>query len=165
MTDPHGPPVAVVFMSHGLWVACCPRPGCLNAEQFGRTTSGEPGGLAGGFRCRSEAGGCGLTCDARWPAQVEEIEWLLMQRPVPANRNWLPGEDLSDLLTENIAHGIAPLSPAGLDEHPGGLLLTVGGDGYSGDGIAGGALTAGTWRHELGATPGDGARTREWWQR
>ena len=156
-------PVAVVFMSWGRWVARCPRPACHNAEHFGPSTDGTPGGLAGGFRCRSEAGGCGLVCEARWPAQVEEIEWLLMQRPVPSTRNWQPGEDLSALLAENIQHGIVPLSPAGLDEHPGGRLLLVSGDGYAGDGISGGELTAGTWRHELGATPGDGARTREWW--
>ncbi len=146
-------PVAVVFMSAGTWVARCPRPLCLNAEQFGITGSGQPGGLTGSFRCRDEAGGCGLTCEAQWPANVEDIEWLLMQRPVPATRNWLPGEDLSDLFTENVQHGIVPISPAGLEAHPGGVLLQVS------DRIDGGALSSGTWRREIGATPGTSRRS------
>jgi hypothetical protein len=144
---------AVVRLNHGRWIAGCPRPDCLNAEQFGITPTGDPGGLTGSFRCRTEAGGCGLVCDATWPPNVEEIEWLVMQRPVPATRNWEPGEDLSDLLSENVQHGIVPLSQAGLQEHPGGRLLQV-----SGDRIEGGALTAASWRQEIGAAPGTSGR-------
>lgn len=145
--------VAVVRFNQGRWVAACPRPDCMNAEQFGITPSGEMGGLANGFRCRVEAGGCGLLCDAEWPPNVEDIEWLLMQRPVPATRNWEPGEDLNDLLIQNVQHGIVPLSPAGLEGHPGGRLLQI-----TGDTIEGGALTAGSWRGEIGAGPRPGGR-------
>lgn len=39
------------------------------------------------------------------------IERLLMMRPIPYTRNWLPGETLTDLLAENIEHGIGPSEP------------------------------------------------------
>jgi hypothetical protein len=100
---------AVVFMSWGRWVAQCPRPGCPNAEQFGRCDDGTPGGLTGtSFRCRTEYGGCGLVCAVEWPANVEDLEAVLRARPVPATRNWAPGEDPSQLLRENIEHGLIP---------------------------------------------------------
>lgn len=152
MSD-QGRPVAVVQLNHGIWLAMCPRPGCFNAERFGLDEKGNQGGLAGSFRCRIEEGGCGLVCDAQWPPNVEDIEWLVMQRPVPGTRNWLPGEELQDLLAENVQHGIVPLSPAALNEHPGGRLLQI-----TGDRIEGGALSAGSWRGEIGAVPGTGAK-------
>jgi hypothetical protein len=115
----------------------CPRPGCLNAEIFGRTevgvlTLGWPdGGTIGGltgdtFYCRIEFGGCGLTCPADWPPNVADIEALVMPRPVPATRNWLPGETMLDLLAENIEHGIVPT--AALEGGPTRKLLEIIGD-------------------------------------
>lgn len=104
---------AVVYMNHGRWVARCPRPYCTNAEQFGQCQDGTVGGLAEGrFRCRLEQGGCGLTCHAQWPDAelIPQVEQLLLARPVPATRNWEPGETLSDLLGENFEHGIVPAS-------------------------------------------------------
>jgi hypothetical protein len=50
--------------------------------------------------------GCGEEADVVWPADPAAIEMLLMMRPVPRTRNWLPGESLEDLLGENLAHGI-----------------------------------------------------------
>lgn len=98
-----------MFLSHGQWVARCPRQGCHNAEKAGRCDDGTTGGLDGGrFYCRESHGGCGFTCAADWPPNVHNIEKLVMSRPVPASRNWLPGEDLHDLLGENIAHGLVP---------------------------------------------------------
>jgi hypothetical protein len=52
------------------------------------------------------------TCDSAW-----EVIWpseetcvgivrLLMMRPDPKNRNWLPGETLIDLMWENGRHGV-----------------------------------------------------------
>jgi hypothetical protein len=98
-------------MNTGMWVAYCPRPGCTNAEKFGLCDDGTTGGLAGdSFRCRPEYGGCGLVCRAQWPDAdlVPKIEALVLVRPVPATRNWEPGETLSDLMGENFEHGIVP---------------------------------------------------------
>lgn len=100
---------ATVIVSHGRWVARCPRPGCMNAEQFGTCDDGTAGGLTGSsFHCRVEYGGCGLTCAADWPHNVDDIERLLRLRPVPATRNWEPGETVEDLLCENVRHGCIP---------------------------------------------------------
>lgn len=97
-------------MNHGRWVARCPRPFCTSAEQFGRCPDGTVGGLHGlYFDCRLEHGGCGLRCAADWPPNVEDIERLILARPVPGTRNWHPGETLRDLLRENLAHGVIPL--------------------------------------------------------
>lgn len=101
--------VAVAFMSWGVWVARCPRPGCLNAEKFGRCDDGTIGGLrADHFECRQAYGGCGLRCGVVWPADIEELEAVLLARPLPQNRNWTPGEDIRDVLLENAEHGIEP---------------------------------------------------------
>jgi hypothetical protein len=105
------PVVAVVYMNWGKWVADCPRPFCLNAEQFGRCDDGTIGGLGGElFHCRDDTrhGGCGLTCPAQWPANVEDLEAVILARPVPGTRNWRPGETLDDLIHENAAHGLVP---------------------------------------------------------
>lgn len=96
-------------MYGGRWVARCPRVPCMNAEQFGRCHDGNMGGLEGEvFRCRDEYGGCGLTCPADWPPNVADVERLVLPRPVPATRNWLPGESLFDLMAENLEHGLIP---------------------------------------------------------
>ena len=41
-----------------------------------------------------------------FPDDVEAIERVLMARPVPDRRNWLPGESVADLMAENEAHGL-----------------------------------------------------------
>ena len=100
---------AIVFMAGGHWVARCPRQGCTNAEKYGRCDDGTIGGLDGQrFYCRESHGGCGFTCGVTWPPNVSDIEKLVMPRPVPGTRNWVPGEDLHDLLKENIEHGLVP---------------------------------------------------------
>jgi len=137
-----------VYANHGRWVADCPRPHCGNAEQYGWDMYRTRGGLTeSSFRCREERGGCGLVCEAVWPAKHADIEWILQQRPAVATRNWLPGETLLDLMNENLEHGIAPMSQAALDDpnHPGGVVLRI-----ENDEIQGGLLTAGTWRTEIG---------------
>lgn len=95
---------AVAYVSHGWWVADCPRPDCANAEHFGQR-GGHVGGLTtAGFRCAE----CHLQCGVEWPPNIDDINFLLAQRPVPATRNWQPGETVHDLLLENVSHGIAP---------------------------------------------------------
>lgn len=110
--------VAVVHMNWGKWVAMCPRPHCSNGECFGRCDDGSFGGLVedGTYRCRPDKGGCGLICRAQWPANVREIERVLLARPVPGTRHWSPGETLAELVAENIEHGLVPEST--LDHHP-----------------------------------------------
>ena len=117
----------MAWLSAGKWIASCPRPFCLNAEGFGPQQDGVAGGLTGTtFHCREAYGGCGLTCPADWPTNVADIEALVMPRPVPATRNWLPGESLGDLLAENIEHGLVPTEA--LTGGPTRKLLEVVGD-------------------------------------
>ena len=131
-------PVAVAFMTHGKWVALCPRPGCMNAESFGRCDDGTVGGLEGDrFTCRTEGwrpdgqrvmyGGCGYTCGVDWPANIRDLERALLSRPVPTTRNWTPGESLQDLVTENMRNGLAPvLAVEGmLEGAPSGTALEI----------------------------------------
>jgi hypothetical protein len=110
---------ATVEMSFGRWVARCPRPGCGNGESFGRCDDGTTGGLTsdGLFHCRNEHtpqggryDGCGLTCEADWPANLADLERLLLARPAPSSRNWQKGEMVADLMYENGIHGIVPTS-------------------------------------------------------
>jgi hypothetical protein len=98
---------AVVYVSWGLWVADCPRPDCRGAEHFGHAPiTGAVGGLTQvGFACAR----CGLVCPSQWPDNAEDIWRLLQQRPIEETRNWMPGEELADLVAENIAHGLVDL--------------------------------------------------------
>lgn len=97
-----------VFMSWGKWVAKCPRPGCHNAEQFGKCDDATVGGLTGrAFYCRESHGGCGFECGADWPPNVDDIEFMTRARPKGA-RNWFPGETVNDLLRENVDHYLMP---------------------------------------------------------
>lgn len=127
-------PVAVAYLNWSRWVADCPRPHCGNAEQFGRTPTGQQGGLTGKtFRCREEEGGCGLRCAASWPPNVADIERMVMPRPVPSTRNWVPGEDLHDLLIESAAHGLLPASREQLESGESGTTLRIVGDRIIGE--------------------------------
>lgn len=110
---------AVAYMAHSVWVAMCPRPGCMNAEMFGRCDDGTVGGLeASRFTCRVDGHrpdgsrvvyrGCGLRCGVEWPPDIADLERVLLARPAPSTRNWRPGESLEDLVAENFAHGLVP---------------------------------------------------------
>lgn len=122
--------VAVVHMAMGRWAARCPRPGCANAECFGRCDDGSFGGLVddGTFRCRPDKGGCGLICRAQWPPNVADLERVLLARPVPTSRNWQPGETVADLVAENIDNGLVPSDLLGGDGTAGRRLLIAGDD-------------------------------------
>ena len=103
--------VAEVFVSWGMWVAECPRDGCLGSEHLGHApVTGHVGGLtAVGFKC----GRCGLVCRSSWPDNAEDIWYLLSQRPAVETRSWRPPETLADLLVENALHGIVAAEIAG----------------------------------------------------
>lgn len=120
MTDLALAGVAYAEASCGQWIARCPRPWCTNALLVER---GQPefacnGGLA-----------CGATAPLSWPADPDAIEAILLLRPVPTTRNWLPGETLQQLLEENAVHDCIPSEWLELAQaQPGGgldLLVTA----------------------------------------
>lgn len=140
--------IATAFMRHGKWMAWCPRfPDCTNAEHFGPDPdTGHVGGLTGSaFRCRI----CKTESPATWPPNVDDLTYVLNLRPVPATRNWEPGETIHDLLTDNFKHGITPDAPTQIDGRPGQAetLFTVTGDTIN----AGLILPAATTRPGIGA--------------
>lgn len=117
---------AQVYVSEGRWVADCPRPDCPNAERAGRDPdTGHVGGLDGAvLRCSH----CRWVGQADWPPNVDDIDYLLGLRPVPATRNWRPPETVHDLLEENLRHGVFPVEPEALAGAPTGPLLAILGD-------------------------------------
>jgi hypothetical protein len=111
--------IAVAFMASGRWVARCPV--CGTAERAGRCDDGRPGGLeAARFTCVPGSldapavglvlprRGCGWRGPVEWPANIADLERVLLARPAAVTRNWVPGESLWDLISENAAHGIVP---------------------------------------------------------
>ena len=112
-------PVAVVFVSWGLWVAACPRDGCRGSEHFGHVPGVTQwvGGLTSfGFVCAR----CQLVCHSQWPDNADDIWYVLTRRPIWETRNWKPGETLEDLIVENALHGI--ITP-GLRSEDGGIEI------------------------------------------
>lgn len=83
----------------GTWLAGCPRPYCANALAVQRGQSQ--------FVCEGPMS-CGAVGELVWPADPDAIEVILLLRPVPTTRNWLPGETLANLLEENAAHDCIP---------------------------------------------------------
>lgn len=105
-----------VRVNWSRWIADCPDPFCGSAMRV------RPGDES--TRCLD----CGATMGPLiWPPDPDGIETILAMRPDAYTRNWLPGETLGDLLTENAVHGIAPVTD-------GPLMLAAG------DRIIGGAL-------------------------
>ncbi len=94
-------PEAFARVDHGRWIADC-STGCGYAVMLGRNTSL--------FLCAN--------CDVgwqrvTWPRSRTNIEIELLKRPhdiraepEPSTRNWVPGETLADLRTENADRGI-----------------------------------------------------------
>lgn len=80
----------------GRWVVDCATPYCTNAWMV---RVGQPH-----WDCFT----CGYRNEINWPPDPAAIEYLLEMRPDPKTRNWEPGETLTDLLMENIAHGVVP---------------------------------------------------------
>jgi hypothetical protein len=98
--------VALVRLYRGMWIADCPR--CWgNAERWDRdhgmwtTTNGQfeyHGGLSSTeLRCSN----CYAVTQAVWPTDRQTIWDICAERPVPGNRNWMPGQTLTDLRMEN----------------------------------------------------------------
>lgn len=70
---------------------------------------------------------CGTTTEVIWPSEsmVAGVERLLMMRPDPSTRNWVPGETLHALMFENGAHGIFDNLSEQLGAAPGESLFVV----------------------------------------
>lgn len=49
---------------------------------------------------------CGVPTAINWPPDPIAIEAILLMRPDPNSRNWVPGETLADLIMQNAEHGI-----------------------------------------------------------
>jgi hypothetical protein len=85
--------VVLAYVNHGRWIADCHRCGS---------------GLA--ITLNSSDGYC-FECGAvhlhvAWPDKWEQIEGLLLYRPVMSTRNWYPNESVSALKAENVSHGL-----------------------------------------------------------
>lgn len=83
----------------GSWIVRCPAPWCWNAMLV---DLGQPE-----YRCEGR-GACGFEAAVRWPADPMAILTVLAMRPDPRTWNWLPGETVEDLITENVSHGVIP---------------------------------------------------------
>jgi hypothetical protein len=106
-------------INHGRWVVDCASPLCASAMAPG------PPALDGSQRvwpgltvgqstmtCRD----CGhVTGGVVWPPDTLGIEVVLSWRPDPETRNWEPGETITGLLEENVAHGVPVPGVAALD--------------------------------------------------
>lgn len=84
-------------INQGRWVIDCPF--CKGAETI---WPGEPWFLCAA--CRNN--GTDLAIRVELPKNKAKIEEALDKRPEPENRNWTPGETLSDLKTENEKQGV-----------------------------------------------------------
>lgn len=84
-------------ISNSSWIVKCPY--CANAIIH------EPGAPFYCSNCLMEAND-GFALTVEYPENRAEIEAVLLKRPVPANRNWVPKETLADLEKENADHGI-----------------------------------------------------------
>lgn len=95
--------VAEARVDHGRWIADCPFDGCYGAEFVSIT------GCIPFFcnECRNAATG-GVPIPVVLPDEKMrgQIDAYLSARPVPATRNWTPGETIKQLRDENREHGV-----------------------------------------------------------
>ncbi len=100
--QPVDAPRAVAYVDKGNWWARCPSGACCGIEYI------DPD--VGLFFCCScynvEWGGAPLFVDFPDVTTRTEIERLLLARPNHINRNWRPGDSLTDIEADNIAHGV-----------------------------------------------------------
>ena len=80
-------------VNHGRWIVDCPDPDCTCAVMVASDDLR--------FVCPVCAYGIFTVA---LPAEAEDIGNVLVERPVPATRNWTPGESVGDLRRENKEH-------------------------------------------------------------
>lgn len=84
--------VPTVFVAGGKWLVKC---------DCGNYPSVHPDWrLALCFECGAIYEGLTM------PDNAEDIEAVLVERPHPANRAWLPSETVNDLIAQNVEHGV-----------------------------------------------------------
>lgn len=90
----------LAFVVNSDWVVHC--PDCT--EQV-IAQPGEP------FYCPEcqNVMNAGKSHSVIFPTNQEEIETVLLARPLPATRNWLLGETIKQLKQENLDHGVPEL--------------------------------------------------------
>lgn len=107
--------VAVVKRDADRWIAQCPV--CSSWEHHTIDDKGRPftfivgrlsyfgGLLAGELRCSM----CYGVSSVEWPpkAMRRRIVEVTRRRPNPITRSWNPGQSITDLEAENVAHGVA----------------------------------------------------------
>ena len=79
------------YVNHGRWVMDCPTPYCNEAHH---AEPGQP------VTCQ----GCSQTYTPRFPPDAALIDAVLSRRVVVETRNWLPGETVQRLESENAEH-------------------------------------------------------------
>ena len=87
----------LAYVNEGRWVVDCP---CSSAQLACRT---DPRFFC--YEC-GNSWADGKWATVIWPAEQDEIERLLLQRPDPRTRNWEPQESSFDLAVENYDHGV-----------------------------------------------------------
>ena len=90
----HDGTIAVAYVNHGRWVADCPE--CNGAEIIAQGQT---------MLC----GSCGAEHQVDFPDKPtrEGIVAALTVRK-PSNQNWYPHEQVTELVAQNIDHGIYP---------------------------------------------------------
>ena len=82
---------AQAYVNHGRWVMDCPTPYCNEAHHA------RPLELV-------TCGGCTRAYTPVFPADAALIDAALSRRVVVETRNWLPGETVQQLESENAEH-------------------------------------------------------------
>lgn len=93
----HGAPL-LARVEHGRWLVQCDF--CAGAQLASR---GDRRFFC--IDCQNAAHG-GKWRRVVWPGDHADIESALLERPVPATRNWNPGETVADLHRENAEYGV-----------------------------------------------------------
>ena len=83
--------MTLAYCNHGRWVADCATPYCGEAHTVN---------VGDVFACQN----CGRTQVVSFPNDKPLIDAALSRRVVPETRNWVPGETVTDLITENREH-------------------------------------------------------------
>jgi hypothetical protein len=96
----------VAFVNDGRWLAECPCGAAQLVSQSDRRYFC--------VDCMNQYAG-GRWVRVAWPddVTVEAIEALLVRRPFPDTRNWLPHETITDLFVENVTHGVGGIDAPG----------------------------------------------------
>ena len=81
------------YVNHGRWVVDCDTPGCTGASRV------QPP-VEQAVVCDN----CHQPSTVTYPEYWLQIDTVLARRVVPQTRNWLPGETVDDLVSENARH-------------------------------------------------------------